>query len=287
MTWQTSSQLRLALVQQAEIWQPLLLRQQSLLDFTTQYVTQRIWNDFMSAFEKAIQTSLQKEFRRHLVAIIAGGVIVLSVIGFIVFLLVRSPNQLQSLVSASIFVVGSVVGFFGTFISRLSSFFSPTPVGATDAPERASSISALPGLAGAALVEAFQNGYRQILIEFDYLNHNVAITYPLVEYFILHSNQLAVDRAVTPTNPNASQRNFFFFTRKTPNQSLADKIMLEAKDLIKDAYDFLTHIAWTNQDRGDEIGRIARAAFGPIGAFIGAQIPTLPSQNNNPSTSKK
>src|SRR5260370_42570386 len=52
ITPQTSSQLRLALVQQAEIWQPLLLHQQSLLDFTTQYVTQRILNDFMGTFEK-------------------------------------------------------------------------------------------------------------------------------------------------------------------------------------------------------------------------------------------
>ncbi|HYX50299.1 MAG TPA: hypothetical protein VE843_11185, partial [Ktedonobacteraceae bacterium] len=66
MTPQTSSLLRLALVQQAQIWQPLLLHQQSLLDFTTQYVTQRILNDFMGAFEQAINTSLQKEFRKYM-----------------------------------------------------------------------------------------------------------------------------------------------------------------------------------------------------------------------------
>ena len=48
-------------------------------------------------------------------------------------------------------------------------------------------VPAIAGLAGAALIDAFQNGYKQILIEFDYLNHNVAVTYPLVEYFIAHS----------------------------------------------------------------------------------------------------
>ena len=245
MTPQTSSLLRLALVQQAEIWQPLLLHQQSLLDFTTQYVTQRILNDFMGAFEQAISTSLQKEFRKHMTAIIVGGLIVLFTIGFIVYLLINSQNQLQNLVSASVFIVGSIVGFVGTFISRLSSFFTPTPSATAAVQERASSISAIPGLAGTALVEAFQNGYKEILIEFDYLNHNVSITYPLVEYFISHS--------LTDTN---------------------------AAEPIKDAYDFLTQIAWTSQDRSDEIQRIARAAFGPIGAFVGAQISPSPVKND-------
>ena len=244
MTPQTSSQLRLALVQQAEIWQPLLLHQQSLLDFTTQYVTQRIVNDFMGSFERAISTSLQKEFRKHMAAIIVGGLIVLLTIGFIVYLLINSQNQLQNLVSASVFIVGSIVGFVGTFISRLSSFFTPTPSATAAVQERASSISAIPGLAGTALVEAFQNGYKEILIDFDYLNHNISITYPLVEYFI--SQSLA--------NPNAVQP-------------------------IKDAYDFLTQIAWTSKERSDEIQRIAQAAFGPIGAFVGAQISPSPVKN--------
>ncbi len=140
-------------------------------------------------------------------------------------------------------------------------------------------MSAIPGLAGTALVDAFQNGYKQILIEFDYLNHNVSITYPLVEYFILHSNQLAMRKAnnaqaVTPA-------------KKSTSQSLASEVTTDAGDLIKDAYDFLTQIAWTNQERADEIGRIARAAFGPIGAFVGAQISLSSSQNNKSSTSKK
>jgi hypothetical protein len=143
------------------------------------------------------------------------------------------------------------VGFVGTFISRLSSFFTPTPTDTAAVQERASSISAIPGLAGAALVEAFQSGYKQILIEFDYLNHNVSITYPLVEYFI--SKSLTSTNAVQP---------------------------------IKDAYDFLTQIAWTNQDRSDEIERIARASFGPIGAFVGAQISPSSAPKNKSSTAK-
>ena len=39
---------------------------------------------------------------------------------------------------------------------------------------------------------------------------------------------------------------------------------------INDAYDFLTQVVWTDQDRADEIARITRAALGPIGALVGA-----------------
>jgi len=279
MTRQASSQLRLALVQQAEIWQPLLLHQQSLLDFSTQYVTQRILNDFMGAFEKATSKEIQDQIRRYRIPLIIGGGVILLLLGLFVLLLILVPSLSQALVSGFALVVGGIVGFFGTAVARLSSAFSPARSGATAAPESAGPISAIPGLAGTALVEAFQNGYKQILIEFDYLNHNVSITYPLVEYFILHSNQLAMSKA---NNAQTSTS-----TRNSLSQSLAGEVTTEAGHLIKDAYDFLTQIAWTNQERADEIGRIAQAAFGPIGAFVGAQISLLSSQNKKSSTSKK
>ena len=44
-----------------------------------------------------------------------------------------------------------------------------------------------------------------------------------------------------------------------------------ADNLIRDGYDFLTKVIWTEQDRAAEIQRIARAAFGPLGLFLGAQ----------------
>jgi hypothetical protein len=279
MTQQTSSQLRLAIVQQAEIWQPLLLHQQSLLDFTTQYVTQRILTDFMGAFERATSKEIQDQFKRYRIPLIIGGGVILLLLGLFVLLLILVPSLSQALVSGFALVVGGIVGFFGTAIARLSSIFSPARSSATAAPEPAGTVSGIPGLAGAALVEAFQNGYKQILIEFDYLNHNVSITYPLVEYFILHSNQLAMSKA---NNAQAVTS-----TRNSASQSLASEVTTEASHLIKDAYDFLTQIAWTNQERADEIGRIAQAAFGPIGAFVGAQISLLSSQNNKSSTPKK
>ncbi len=188
--------------------------------------------------------------------------------------------------------MGSVLGFFGTVAGRVSAFFSPTsneqPAGATAAPGSASPVPAIAGLAGAALIDAFQNGYKQILIEFDYLNHNIAVTYPLVEYFIAHSTQLAKSNMATNAQPASSAqtgtngRGRFFApkSKESSNQGLASEITTTTGFLIKDAYDFLVHIVWTGQERADEIGRIARAAFGPIGAFVGAQITPSSTQNS-------
>src|SRR5258708_1118706 len=296
MTWETSSQLRLALIQQAEVWQSLLAGHQSLRDFTTSLVTQRIWNDFSQELEQAISKGLlnpvEKQIRRYAIPIAAVVGVLLVIIGVVVLLLVLFPSLRESLITAFVFIVGSVLGFFGTVASRVSTFFSPAsneqPAGATAAPGSAGAVPAIAGLAGAALVDAFQNGYKQILIEFDYLNHNVAVTYPLVEYFIAHSTQLAKSNGANNTqtissaqaNTNRRWRFFAPNSKESSNQSLASETAANVGFLIKDAYDFLVHIVWTGQERADEIGRIARAAFGPIGAFVGAQFTPSSTQNS-------
>jgi len=298
MTWETSSQLRLALIQQAEVWQSLLAGHQSLRDFTASLVTQRIWNDFSQELEQAISKGLlnpvEQQIRRYAIPIAAVVGVLLVIIGVVVFLLVRFPSLQQSLITAFVFIVGSVLGFFGTVASRVSTFFSPASNEQPAAPGSAGAVPAIAGLAGAALIDAFQNGYKQILIEFDYLNHNVAVTYPLVEYFIAHSTQLAKSNGANNTqtissaqaNTNRRWRFFAPKSKESSNQSLASETAANVGFLIKDAYDFLVQIVWTGQERADEIGRIARAAFGPIGAFVGAQITPSSTQNSASSTSK-
>ena len=95
-------------------------------------------------------------------------------------------------------------------------------------------LSSLVGLAGESIITAFQNAYKQILIEFDDLNHNVAISYPLIDFFMLHFPHI-------------------------DNEEL------------KDGYIFLTKIVWTSDERREEVERVARAAFGPLGALIGSR----------------
>jgi hypothetical protein len=264
MSSQTSSQLRQALIKQTQVWQPLLLQQQSLQDFTMSYVTQRIWNDFMQEFEQAtskgVFNTVEKNFRRYLIPIIAGIVVLILILGFSVFLLIHFPDLQQSLVTTFVLVIGSIVGFFGTTAGRVRSIFSTAPAGTTAAIGSADPITAIAGIAGTGLIDAFQNGYQQIQTEFDYLDHNVSVTYPLVEFFISNSTQPA-------TSKNAQSSG----SKTSSKQSTNSGIATGAGNAINDAYDFLTQIVWTDQDRAEEIARITRAALGPIGALIGAQ----------------
>ena len=169
------------------------------------------------------------------------------------------------------------MGFFGTTAGRVRSFSSTAPADATAALESAGPIAAIAGIAGTGLIDAFQNGYHQIQTEFDYLDHNVSVTYPLVEFFVSNSIQPATIKnaqSSSPANSNSNQRRFFFFSRSSKTsskQSTNSGIATDAGNAINDAYDFLTQIVWTDQDRAEEIARITRAALGPIGALIGAQ----------------
>src|SRR6266480_3157286 len=281
MSSQTSSQLRQALIKQTQVWQPLVLHQQSLQDFTMSYVTQRIWNDFMQEFEQAtsngVFNTVEKNFRRYLIPIIAGIAVLILILGFSVFLLLYFPGLQQSLVTTFVLVIGSVVGFFGTTAGRVRSFFSTAPADATAALESAGPIAAIAGIAGTGLIDAFQNGYHQIQTEFDYLDHNVSVTYPLVEFFVSNSIQPATIKnaqSSSPANSNSNQQRFFFFSRSSKTnskQSTNSGIATDAGNAINNAYDFLTQIVWTDQDRAEEIARITRATLGPIGALIGAQ----------------
>jgi hypothetical protein len=102
------------------------------------------------------------------------------------------------------------------------------------------------------LASSFRDAYAQITIDFADLNHSVAITFPLIELFIEYSLE---NRGAT-------------LTRGTKASSSAGNSPA-ADNLIRDGYDFLTKVIWTEQERDDEIQRIARAAFGPLGLFLG------------------
>ncbi len=259
---QTSSQLRQTLIKQTQVWQPLVLHQQSLQDFTMSYVTQRIWNDFMQEFEQAtskgVFNTVEKNFRRYLIPIIAGITVLILILGFLVFLLVRFPDLQQSLVTTFVLVIGSVVGFLGTTAGRVRSFFSTESASTNAAVENAGPIVAIAGIAGTGLINAFQNGYQQIQTEFDYLDHNVSVTYPLVEFFISNAT----------TKPGASNNGQSQSSNTRSKAIIKSEATTDTDDVIKDAYDFLTQIVWTDQDKAEEIARIARAALGPIGALI-------------------
>src|SRR5205823_947520 len=110
-------------------------------------------------------------------------------------------------------ILGGVVGFFGSIMNRVSNWllpiFSPATPTAANTPGGAASpggdltqhFTSLFGIAGSAVVDAFQAGYKQILAEFDDLNYAICVADPLVEFlveqrFLLLTEQVKAEEAV-------------------------------------------------------------------------------------------
>ena len=253
LTLESSRKLHQALITQAGIWQTLMLGQQTLRSFTTESITRRILNNFMSEFEKWVQQELkrplQNEVNRFRTPIIVFGILALVIVGGGIVLLAIT-GQLQSLAAVIALFVGSALTLVSSGLTRAGTLLSPAP----NEPSALSSTTAnnanleerlgsLFGQAGETIVTVFQDAYKQILIEFDYLNHNVAISYPLLQFFMTNSPDIPED--------------------------------------FKNSYYFLTNVVWTSKEREEELDRVARAAFGPLGALIGP-ITQAPTSKNQP-----
>ena len=204
------------------MWQSLILYQQGLRSLTVETVTQKILNDFMQNFEKAAGKEIFNNgaFRWTLGII---GVIILGIIVLIV-LVVANPKLINIISSPPVIITTIVTAIAAVATPFLNGFLG-----------KLSKIGSFFGSAGTAVEQALQNGYKQILIEFDYLNHNIGVAFPLIEFFV------------------------------------SEEIEFGGKP-IEDGYDFLVNVFWTDEDRQEEIQRVARAAFGPIGAFVGASL---------------
>lgn len=241
--WGTSAKaLRLALVKQSEVWRTLLLGQRDLHSFTTDKVTQTILNDFMQELEHASSVEFQRIRKRGLnsfwIVIIVAVLVLLLVLLALFIPQIRELNsgQITNPITLIVLLWGGAAAFVSSVMGRLGDTLSRF------------------GPAGTSVAQAFEQGYERILIEFDYLNHNIAVTYPLIEFFAL------ADFTVLVEKPNGET----------------------VETAIKDGYTFLAYVCWTDSDRKNEIKEVARAAFGPIGAFVGAEL----KSEQNPKGSK-
>lgn len=248
LDWELAKTLRTELIQQAIIWQSLILCQQDLRSFSIDKVTQRILNDFMKDLEQAMKDEILKNrtVRRASTVIIA---VIFAIIVLIIAGAVKYQNfSLSGIIQSPVVIITAIGALLTPFVTSISS--------------RLSKLGTFFGTAGTAMEQALQRGYTQMLIEFDYLNHNVAVTFPLIEFFIWDELKVLVE------NPNG------------------EKVVTT----IQDGYDFLVNVFWSKADFEEEFQRVARAAFGPISAFIGAQLgvttPTAkgPRKTSKPST---
>lgn len=225
LDWELSKTLRTELIQQATVWQSLILYQQGLQSFTMETITQRILNDFMHDVEQAASREF---FNLGMMRRVLVGISILLLIIVLLGIYYAAQYQhlpLNTLFNSPLLIIAAIGAAIAPFVTGITS--------------RLGRIGTFFGGAGTAIEGALQQGYDRILIEFDYLNHNVAITYPLIEFFIWEEIKFG-------------------------------------EDPIKDGYDFLVNVFWTAPEREEELQRVVRAAFGPIGAFVGAQLEQPP-----------
>lgn len=233
LDWEISKTLRTELTQQSTVWQSLILYQQGLQSFTVETVTQKILNEFMKDFEEAAGKEIFNNGAfKWTLGIIIGIILALIVLIGLGILIARpSASALMNIISSPPVIITAIVTTIGAVATPFINGFLG----------KLSKIGSFFGSAGTAVEQALENGYKQILIEFDYLNHNVGVTFPLIEFFVWEEIKFG-------GNP------------------------------IEDGYDFLVNVFWTAEDREEEIQRVARAAFGPIGMFVGASLnPGKPS----------
>jgi hypothetical protein len=221
LNWKLSKTLRIELIQQVAVWQALILYQQGLKSFSMETVTQRILNDFMQDVELAVRNEFTQNKTLRRISLVTAIVIFL-----LIFLLILAGIT-QSKISLSVLIQSPFV-----LITAIGALVTPL---VTSILNRLRGFGTILGVAGTSIEESLQRGYERILIEFDDLNHYVAITFPLIEFFVWEQLEMGGEP-------------------------------------VKDGYDFLVNVFWTGSDLEDELKRVARAAFGPISSLIDAQI---------------
>ncbi len=278
-----SGQLRMALIEQADVWQSLLTGQQTLRSITTEEVTQGILSKFMQDCEKAFMSDVTSDVKQEVeevkknteqllwrnrvlfIALLAVAVILL-ILFVAVEVIAFLPNSQQgnSWLGNAIVTLASFLGV-GFVVHRTTQAQSPSPQTtstnsnsgqptpqnssgsdlATNSSTMLDSIRCFFVSSGTEIGDLFSACSRAIQKQYETLNRNASVSYPLIEVFVMNSQ---------PKSP-----------KKKENMK-----PLPYDFGVNDSYSFLTSVIWTNADREEEIQSIVRATFGPLGELIGS-----------------
>ena len=276
MTQTRWERLRLALVEQASIWEALVLGQEDLGAYKAEALVQRFLQEVVASFEdiaarQGLLTAVDQVGRqtdeirgifarqlRFLTLSIWPLLIVVGLLGVVAFgALVLRLTQQQPVgapdVGALVLGVLGGLGLLGVHRSvglaagaasapaAATPAAAPTPVAVSTPVGLADRLGAVVGQAKDTFIAAFERGFKGIQDDLADLSAAVAVTYPLVEYFVLDP------------------------TVKT----------------IQAEYDFMVQVVWNNTDRQEEVMRVAYAAFGPLGTFA------MASQLKDPAPTAK
>lgn len=283
LSHELSRQLRIALIEQADVWQSLITGSQTLRSITTEAVTESILSKFMEECEKAFMADVTEELEkkaqqvqeqaektakeflwRNILLFIALGsfalIVLISLIGieFLTFFPNSAVNSSTPLGNA-IITLASILGV-GFVVHRTTQSQAQTATGNNSGqptPQNsAANISAHNAnllesvrsffvVSGGEIGDLFSACRRAIQKQYTILDRNASTSYPLIEVFVTNSQ---------PPTPDKKQ------SIKPPPYDFG----------MDDSYSFLTSVIWTNEEREAEIQSIVQATFGPLSEMIGA-----------------
>ncbi len=281
MSQELSCQLRIALIEQADVWQSLITGQQNLRSITTEAVTESILSQFMQDCEKAFMSDVtddvKKEveqvkknteqllWRNRVLLTVLIGIAVIVLILFVAAEVIAFLPQGQfanSWLGNAIITLASFLGI-GMVVHRTTQPQSPSTATNTGQPSAqtstlnssVSSSSMLDNIrgffvsSGTDIGDLFSACRREIQKQYATLNRNASVSYPLIEVFVTNSQPQSTEKKEEK--------------KENSKPSLYDFGM-------NNSYSFLTSVIWTNQDRAAEIQSIVQATFGPLGEMIGS-----------------
>jgi hypothetical protein len=252
--------MRLALVEQIGIWQALVLGQEDLRAHTARNVVQQIQQDVISRLQQVAAQEgivevaadagrgMRGEVGKLLVGLpilvylgVAAGLLAIVGLGAVLFF--HGTDSSAVTVSSILVALAGGLGLHQASTARTQvAATGPSSDGGTGSGNSlAQRMSSLFGSASGEVLQAFEQGYKRIQVDLADLGHAVAVTAPLVEYFVLN----------------------------------------DAFNKINDDYHFLTEIIWSNAERREEVMRVAAAAFGPIGLFAQARFHQSADSHNS------
>jgi hypothetical protein len=281
MSRELSCQLRIALIEQADVWQSLITGQQNLRSITTEAVTESILSQFMQRCEQAFVADVTDDvkaeveqvkknteqllWRNRVLLIILIGIAAIILILFVAAEVIAFLPQSQftnSWLGNAIITLASFLGI-GMVVHRTTQAQTPstsantgqaTPQTSTlnssvSSSNIVDSIRSFFVSSGTEVGDLFSACRREIQKQYNDLNHNASVSYPLIEVFLTNSQ---------PQSTKGKEKK-----KENSKPSLYDFGM-------NDSYNFLINVIWTNQDRAEEIQRIVQATFGPLGEMIGS-----------------
>jgi hypothetical protein len=161
LTRDLARDLRVALIQQSDVWHSLMTYEQNLGDFTAEYVTLNILNDFMVKLEQAIKKRASADLP---ILIVIGAFALIALIAIVISVVFKQSSGTQPAIIA--FIVAALAA------------------GGRVAMSWVTSLRGIFGASGQTISDVLQKGYQQLLVEFADLNYNVAISSALVAFFI-------------------------------------------------------------------------------------------------------